>query len=262
MAATTAPVAQFAQAIATGTPVTVTQVITDSVSCLHDYSLSVSQMKALEQSQLILISGAGLEDFMDDILTDKAISDCSVGTNLLTLDGHDDHGGHDHGHFDPHIWLSPENAIIMAENICNALSAEYPEFETTFRSNTDVLKERLAKLQRDGQAALSELSCRELITFHDGFAYLAEAFDLEILEAIEEESGSEASAKELVHMIQLVEGHRLPAVFTERNGSVSAASVICAETGISSFSLDTAMGTSDYFEAIEGNILTLKEALQ
>jgi hypothetical protein len=78
----------------------------------------------------------------------------------------------------------------------------------------------------------------------------------------EEESGSEASAKELVHMIQLVEGHRLPAVFTERNGSVSAASVICAETGISSFSLDTAMGTSDYFKAMETNILTLKEALQ
>ena len=68
VAATTGPVAQFARAIAAGTDVTVTQVIADSVSCLHDYSLSVRQMQTIENSRLVLISGAGLEDFMEDAL--------------------------------------------------------------------------------------------------------------------------------------------------------------------------------------------------
>lgn len=262
VAATTGPVAQFAKAIAADTPVTVTQVISEPVSCLHDYSLPVEQMRALEQSKLVLLSGLGLEDFMADVLSDHIVADCSQGAELLHLEGHHDHDGHDHGHYDPHIWLSPINAKVMAENVCIALTAKYPDFGSIFRTNTDQLQARLDQLQMDGQAALRDLSCRKLITFHDGFAYLAHAFDLELLEAIEEESGSEASAKELISIIRLIEDHDLPAIFTEKNGSVSAASVICAETGICSFALDTAMGGSDYFAAMEANIKTLKEALQ
>lgn len=262
VAATTAPVAQFARIVADGTPVTVTQVISESVSCLHDYSLSVTQMKALEQSKLVLISGAGLEDFMADILAGKNVVECASGADLLTLDGHHDHDGHDHGHYDPHLWLSPEYAKGMAENICAALTAQYPEHTALFRSNADRLLTRLDQLNAYGQAALSDLRCRKLITFHDGFAYLAHAFDLEILEAIEEESGSEASAKELIQIISLVQEHDLPAVFTERNGSVSAASVICSETGVACYCMDMAMGEQDYFSAMEANINTLKEALQ
>ena len=45
------------------------------------------------------------------------------------------------------------------------------------------------------KTSLESLSCRELITFHDGFSYFADAFDLTILRAMEEEAGSEASAR-------------------------------------------------------------------
>ena len=262
VAATTGPVAQFAQAIAADTPITVAQVISEPVSCLHDYSLSVEQMKTLEQSKLVLLSGLGLEDFMADVLDGKPTVNCSQGADLLTLDGHHDHDGHNHGHYDPHIWLSPSNAKIMAENICTALSAQRPDYADVFRANTDALQTRLEQLQTYGETALTELSCRKIITFHDGFAYLAHSFDLEILEAIEEESGSEASAKELIHIIELVENYHLPAIFTEKNGSVSAAAVICAETGVQTHVLDMAMGGSDYFAAMEENINILKEALQ
>ena len=174
----------------------------------------------------------------------------------------DCHEGHDHGHYDPHIWLAPNNAKVMAENICTALSLQYPQYAKIFETNLSALQARLTDLQTYGEAQLADLSCGQLITFHDGFAYLAHAFDLEILEAIEEESGSEASAQELIHMIDLVQEHQLPAIFTEKNGSVSAASIICAETGVKSYPLDMAMGGSDYFSAMEANIQTLKEALQ
>ena len=120
----------------------------------------------------------------------------------------------------------------------------------------------LNELQLYGETELKDLSCRELITFHDGFAYLAQAFDLTILEAIEEESGSEASAAELIHLIDLIRHHNLPAVFTETNGSTSAAQIICTETGAKPFCLDMAMSGEDYFQAMYHNIQTLKEALQ
>ena len=117
------------------------------------------------------------------------------------------------------------------------------------------------ELQAYGEAQLQDLSSRELLTFHDGFSYFAQAFGLSILEAIEEESGSEASAQELIHLINLVEDHGLPAIFIEANGSASAAAVIARETGAASFALDMAMAGDDYFEAMYHNIDTIREAL-
>ena len=138
----------------------------------------------------------------------------------------------------------------------------YPAHATAFATNLEALNGDLDALQHYGESQLRSLSTRELITFHDGFAYFAEAFGLTILEAVEEESGSEASAAELKHLITLVRTHDLPAIFTERSGSVSAAGVISSETGAEIFALDMAMAGNSYFEAMYHNIDTLKEALQ
>ena len=75
------------------------------------------------------------------------------------------------------------------------------------------------------------------------------------------ESGSEASARELIELITLVEEQSLPAIFTEASGSTSAASIIARETGCGVFSLDMAMAGDSYFDAMYHNIDTIKEAL-
>ena len=116
-------------------------------------------------------------------------------------------------------------------------------------------------MQQYGTAQLSSLSTQELITFHDGFSYFAESFDLTILEAVEEESGSEASATEIIHLIKLVESHSLPAIFIERSGSDACAGIISNETGVEIFTLDMAMAGDSYFDAMYHNIDTIKEAL-
>ena len=271
IAATTLPVYEFTARLCEGTPLTVTRLVTEEVSCLHDYSLNVKQVKAAEAAETIVISGAGLEEFLDDILLGADTIDASAGIELICPEdtGHDhdheeedhDHEGHHHDQ-DPHIWLSPANAEIMVQNICNGLSAKYPAYQDEFSANLAPLLAELTALQEYGEEALSDLSCREIITFHDGFAYLAQAFGLTILDAIEEESGSEASAKELIHMIEEVEHHQLPAIFTEKSGSVSAAGIISRETGAKTYALDMAMSGDSYFDAMYRNIDTLKEALQ
>lgn len=270
--ATTLPVYDFTVYLCQSTDLEVTQLITESVSCLHDYTLQVSQMKSIEEADLVVISGAGLETFLEDVISDNShIIDASASIELLCPEDahlhhhhdHDSHDHHDHSHdSDSHIWLSPANAMVMAGNICEGLCSRYPRYETAFRDNLTHLLEELQLLQKYGEDALGTLSCRELITFHDGFAYFADSFGLTILEAVEEESGSEASAKELIHLIELADEHSLPAIFTEVNGSTSAASVISAETGAKLYSLDMAMAGNGYFDAMYHNIDTIKEALQ
>ena len=259
VAATTLPVYEFTAFLCEGTDISVTRLVTEEVSCLHDYSLQTRQMRAIESAELVVISGGGLEDFLGDVIENKAVIDASASVALHC--GHDhDHAGHSHEN-DPHIWLSPEKAKTMVHNICHSLTDRYPEHGEVFHKNQEVLVEKLDVLQAYGQAQLANLSCRELITFHDGFSYLAEAFDLTILQAMEEESGSEASAAELKELIYLVREHRLPAIFTEKSGSASAAGIISKETGASIYSLDMAMSGDSYFDAMYHNIDTLKEAL-
>jgi len=265
IAATTLPVYEFTSRLCDGTGITVARLVTEEVSCLHDYSLNVKQVKAAEAAELIVISGAGLEEFMEDLLRDADVIDASSGLELLcpeeTHDHDHDHEGHHHEH-DPHIWLSPAYARTMVSNISSGLSAKYPQWAEVFSANQQQLLQELDALETYGEEMLSGLSCRELITFHDGFAYFADAFGLTILEAVEEESGSEASARELIHLIGEVEHHALPAIFTEISGSVSAAGIIARETGCSAFPLDMAMAGNSYFDAMYHNINILREALQ
>ncbi len=261
VAATTLPVYEFTLRLTQGTGITVTRLVTEAVSCLHDYSLNVNQVKAAEGAELLVLSGGGLEDFMADLLEGRQTVDASRGITLLECGQAHDHG-HDHHHAsDAHIWLSPAQAKIMARNICDGLTARYPQHQALFQENLASLLSDLDALQSYGETQLAQLACRELVTFHDGFAYFAEAFHLTILEAVEEESGSEASAQELKHLIGIVRAHQLPAIFIEANGSVSAAEVIARETGAGVFILDMAMGGDSYFDAMYHNIDTIKEAL-
>ena len=257
IAATTLPVYEFTTNLCKGTEITVTRLVTEEVSCLHDYTLQTGQMRAIEAAELIVISGGGLEDFLEDAIGNKAVIDASSGMELHS--GHQ-HEGHSHEN-DPHIWLSPEEAKHMVQNIAHQLSEQYPQYTDIFHQNEAALLEKLDALHSYASEQLKELSCRELITFHDGFTYLAESYDLTILKAVEEESGSEASAQELIQLIQLVQDHQLPAIFTEKSGSVSAAGIISRETQVQIYTLDMAMSGDSYFDAMYHNIDTLKEAL-
>ena len=182
--ATTAPIYEFTQRICNGTDIRIGCLITESVSCLHDYTLQTSQMRQIENAQLVIISGAGLEDFMSDILAGENILDASDSIELLCSDVVHDHDHDSHIHHeekDPHIWLSPTLAQKMARNICDGLKTTYPHYAEQFSANLQELLIEIIELETYAHNELASLSEKHLITFHDGFAYLAQEFDLKIL---------------------------------------------------------------------------------
>lgn len=268
IAATTYPVWQFACAVTEGTGLRVERVITEQVSCVHDYALSVNQMKVLSRCRAVVLSGLGLEDFMQDVLPDAdACIDASSGIETLCSEAHEhehehDAHGHDHGEIDPHIWLDPDRAAQMVRNIEHGLSALYPQYADIFSANAAAYCAQLETLKQEGLDALAQLSCRELVTFHDGFAYLADAFGLEIAAAMEVEAGSEPPARELEEIVHLLRERSIPAVFSEVSGSGDTAALVAAETGAGVYTLDMGFGTRSYQDAIRYDLEMIKEALQ
>ena len=277
--ATTYPVYLMASAVTEGVEgVEVERLNTGSVSCLHDYTLSVNDMKKIERADLIAISGVGLDEFMEDALSrsSAAVVDCSEHAELLENLSHhheeeeeedeeEGHGhDHDHGHYDPHYWMDPKNTLCMVENLSAALSwadaANAQQYQANALEAQALLTAWDSSLQDLVDSARSQnIPLSGLVTFHDGFQYFAAAYDLPLLEAIEEEAGSEASAKEIVEITGLVQTHSLPVIFTEVNGSDATARAICRETGCTTAQLTMIMDgqgsqLSCYYDAQLANI--------
>lgn len=266
--ATTYPLYLFTCTITEGVDhIKVSQLITEQVSCLHDYTLSVKDMKLIEKADVIVINGAGLEDFMEDALaqSDAVVIDCSEHIELLAAAGHEEHHGddhHHHGHYDPHYWLDLSNADVMLQNLAAQLSALDPSHAELYKDNYTKASTLLAQTS----AELPTLTCPYLITFHDGFQYFAHAGGLTLLKSIEEESGSEASAAEIKEIISLIQTYQIPAIFTEKNGSDRTANVISRETGVAVYQLDMLMSgdgndLTDYINAMQSNYSVIQEAL-
>lgn len=240
---TTYPIYLFASSLAENVDgVAVERLDTGTTSCLHDYTLSMADMKKLERADVIAVNGAGLEEFLEDALatSDAAVIDCSQGVELLENLSHHhdeddhDHDGHDHGHWDPHYWMDPANARTMAANLGTGLSRIDPDHASEYEANAVKTEELLLNVEEEARELLEQYlpqGVPGLITFHDGFRYFAKAFDLPLLASIEEEAGSEASAHEIVEITELVREYDIPVIFTEVNGSDATAKAISRETG-------------------------------
>lgn len=278
--ATTYPVYLFACEVTRGAPgVSVALMIDQPVSCLHDYTLTVKDMEVLERADAILLSGAGLEESMADALSavsDTPQIDCSQDITLREYAGldHDHEGealpaGHEH-EADPHIWLDPNRACQMIGNLAAGLAQADPDNAALYETNAQLAQDQVKQAYDLLKPQLADLTCRELVTFHDGFSYFAEAFDLTILRAIEEEAGSEASAKEVAEIVEDIQAHQIPAIFTEVNGADAAAQIIHRECGVPIYTLDLMMsgqttdepGISVYLDLLQGNVETILEAYQ
>lgn len=238
---TTYPIYLFASSLAENVEgVAVERLDTGTASCLHDYTLSMADMKEMEGADVIALNGAGLEEFLEDALaaSDAYVIDCSAGVELLEDLSHrrdgDGHDGHDHGHWDPHYWMDPANARTMADNLQGGLALADPDHAGEYEANAVKTEEILLRVEKDARELLERYlpqGVPGLITFHDGFRYFARAFDLPLLASIEEEAGSEASAHEIVEITELVKEYSIPVIFTEKNGSDATARAISRETG-------------------------------
>ena len=215
---------------------------------------------------------------MDDALatSNAAVIDCDQGVDLLpALNSHDveeehahdahdhDHEDHDHGDIDPHYWMDPRRAVQMVENLAGGLSQADPDHADDYAQAAQRCAQQLSGWAEELDGLFADARRRGvdipgLITFHDGFQYFAAAYDLPLLASIEEEAGSEASAKEIVEITDLVKEKGIPIIFTEVNGSDATAQAIHRETGCTVAQLTMVMDGPDdqlvnYYNALLAN---------
>lgn len=227
--------------------------------CLHDYQLQSRDMKNIEQANLFIINGAGMESFMDKVtsqLPNLKIDDSGAGIQRV----YDENGV-----ANPHLWVSVSNYIKQVENIAKALESADPQNAARYEKNARDYTAKLTALRDKMHAELSGIPNKNIITFHEAFPYFAEEFGLNIVKVVNREPDSQPSARELAETIKLVRGSGVKAVFAEPQYPKSAADIVAKESGVPMYFLDPAVtGSNDknaYLDAMEQNLTVLKRAL-
>ena len=249
--------------------VTVKNMAAPDTGCLHDYQLLPADMRALEEADVLVINGAGMESFMDKILKqypDLPVITASEGIEMLCADHEHEHeDGHEHADVNAHVWLDPQLAARQVENIGTALALLDAPNAQAYADNTAAYAQRIRELGEEMKTALAGLENRKMITFHEAFPYFAQAFELEIVGVIEREPGEDPGTRELAETCDLVKEQGVKALFAEPQYPNRAAETIARETGATVYTLDPIVtGELDknaYEQKMRENLATLLEAL-
>lgn len=225
--------------------------------CLHDYQLTTADMRSLEDTDLFIVNGGGMESFLDNALElfpELDVIDTSAG--VTSLDGHDHgHTGHDHGE-NSHYWMYPENAVVQAENICGALSEICPEYADEFRQNTDAFKESVSGIETFDGKGIS------VCVFNEAFEYLHLSYGFDVAAVVEMDENETPSAKELAEIITEINEGGIDLLIAADDVSKTVADTVARETGAGVVVLDPVL-TGDpvperYTEAMNENARILK----
>ena len=254
--------------------VNVTNMTKSQTGCLHDYQLTPQDLKTLENADILVVNGAGMESFLDSIISqypNLKIINATEGLDLLEDDTHShDHDEHDHDHeYNAHVWVSVTGNIEEVKNISSQLENLDPENKASYEANANTYIAKLEDLKSEMHEELDNLPNRDIITFHEAFPYFAEEFNLNIAGVIEIEPDSEPSAKEIENIINTVKEKNIKALFTEPQYSSKVAETIAVETGATVYELDpivtgdsTPNAYDDYINKMKKNLDVLKEALK
>lgn len=219
-----------------------------NIGCLHDYTLTSKDVRLLNDADVFVINGAGMEAFVEEAyenVEDLFVIDSSENIRLLCSeesgsDGdfhNDSHHSHNHS-ANSHIWLSVENAKKQVENIKNGLSKKFPEYRDLFFKNYESYIEKLSELEYVQAEYASEINGKKVITFHKAYDYLAEDLGFRIVDCVESDEGGEPSAKKLAELTKHIKEDEICALFTEPQYTGSAAEILKNETDIKVFVLN------------------------
>lgn len=226
-----------------------------NVGCLHDYTLTAKDAKLLSDAKLLVVNGAGMEDFLQDAFEGAEklnVIDSSVGIELICEEGHNHKEEHnDHHHENSHIWLSVENAKKQVQNIKNGLVKELPQFENRIEENYLAYIERLASLEKQRETVASVAGALNIISFHGAFQYLADDAGFNVLLTIESDEGYEPSAKELAGLSDKMKNEGINALFVAPDYSGSAAEILKREANAEIYALNPVISGEEKLTAYE-----------
>ncbi|MEE8436333.1 MAG: zinc ABC transporter substrate-binding protein [bacterium] len=140
--------------------------------------------------------------------------------------------------FDPHYWLDPRNARVMAAAMAEALALRDPDNAGAYRKNAARMARALERLERELAARLAPLAGRPYLVFHDAYRYFERRFGLRPLGTIAPDALGQTGARRISRLRRLIRSRRVKCVFSEPQFSARILRVLTEDAAIARGVLD------------------------
>lgn len=201
--------------------------IVPSASSPEAYEPSPAQMVALSQSRAYFkIGNLGFESEwtrkISETYPDMAIVDCS--SDIVLIDN------------DPHVWTSPENAIIIGKNMLERMIEIDPENKSFYVQNFDKLTQRIIQTDSVLNHILLQAQSRAFFIFHPDLTYFAKQYDLQ--QHSLEKDGKHPTPIHLKNLIENAKRENIHTVFIQQGFDMKHAEVLAKETKAELFAIN------------------------
>ena len=249
----------------------------------HTYEPTPKDMIDIENSSMFIYTGNEFEPWAENILESVSskieVVDTSNNINLINKEEfeshfenseivqeeHEEH--HNESSFDSHIWLNPENAIIMIDDILASLCKIDPENTKFYTENAESYKHEIEKLNSEFEKIVEGASRNEIAFAGEfSYSYFIDKYNLSFVSVYNNcGEGEDPSISKVKSVIDYINNHNLPVVFYEELSEGTVAKMIGEETSAKSlvlYTLHNADTSKDsYVSLMEKNLENLKTAL-
>lgn len=197
----------------------------------HDASFTPGQARKVQQADLIVWLGTEAEPSLARLMARARGAELALlslqGVRKRALlgteseqDRHNDHDDHndDHGHssgaLDPHLWLSPDNMLLLAQALPATLQPLGLVTDNT-HSAVATFAERLNNQRQAISTQLKPLAQRPYISHHDAWGYFAEAFGLQPVTPISANTTLSPGSRRFLELLQLIKEQDIRCVMAE-----------------------------------------------
>lgn len=239
--------------------------------CLHDYQLTTKDMRKLEDGDIFIMNGGGMEPFIEDIIKaypDIRIIDAGEGIEALEAVGEHNHGSGEQEHeeeINGHFWLNPRYHMEQAAHMAEALGSLDPDHKSVYERNQKLYEEKLKSLDKHMDEIDVSAMEQGIFIFHEGFAYLADRLSLSVVHGVNLDQDASLSPGELAHMIEEGKEGQIKYIFTEEAFAKSGPSAVAEALGADLVYLDPLTGGDKdkdaYIRGMEHNIQAIKNVL-
>jgi len=222
----------------------------------HTYEPFPEQISMLVRSVAYISNGyLGFEmNWLDRFYeANQNMKKLSLGRNIEVLVSSDHHEGEHVEGADPHYWVSPRCAMVMAESVKNFLSELNPSQKEKYEANFIILRSDIQKLDDEGKNLFSNVPLKGFMIYHPNLGYIARDYGLEEIPV--EYDGKEPTPSRLRELIDRARKDHMSTIFVQREYDTKNALAIAGEIGaniviIDPLSEDWQKSTSDILNAL------------
>ena len=177
-------------------------------------------------------------------------------------DGHEDHI---HSAINGHVWMNMDLYQKQLATIATYLSEYDQAHASIYQENLKQYSDKIEALKMEFDEIADLAKGKEIVIFHDAFAYLAQQLGMEVVHAVEIDSETALSAGEISEVIEEDNLHGIQYLFTEEQYSTKIADQIAAETSAKVYVMDSLVTGEDdkdsYLNGMRANLEMLKTVL-